>query len=118
MIMMRVPLFGLMAIAAAAMLAPAQQASAGERDFRDHPKSSYYRGDRGPQVRGYSQRRGGYSYTYEDTVNTYGNPQYGISNIYRDPAIERLQSPAGPFDHGFFFDSANTRNGGNSPYLQ
>lgn len=85
-----------------------------------HPKSSYYR-HRGasPQVRGYVIRRGGYSYNYSDSVNTYGSSRtlYGSTPLYRDPMIER-QSPAGPFDHGFFFDSAIGPHGGQSPYMQ
>jgi hypothetical protein len=107
--MKRMPIVGLLALATVSALSFFHEVSAGERE---------YRRDRGTQVRGYSERRGGYSYTYQDTINTYGNPQYGHNNVYRDPAIEqRLQSPAGPFDHGFFFDSGITRNGGNSPYL-
>lgn len=33
-----------------------------------------------------------------------------------DPAINR-QTPGGPFDSGFFFDSGIGRNGGQSPYM-
>ena len=98
-----------------------QGASAGERkssysESGEHPKARYYRG--GPRVRGYAARRGGYSYTYADTIDTYGNPrtQYGGSNLYRDPMLDQ-QTNAGPFDHGFFFDSAITPRGGNSPYM-
>jgi hypothetical protein len=35
---------------------------------------------------------------------------------YIDPHINK-QSPGGPFDSGFFFDSAIGRNGGDSPYM-
>jgi hypothetical protein len=35
---------------------------------------------------------------------------------YIDPRINK-QSPGGPFDSGFFFDSGIGRNGGDSPYL-
>ena len=45
-----------------------------------HPASGYYRSGtrqrsvRGPQVRGFAQRRvGGYSYFRSDTINTYGD---------------------------------------------
>lgn len=74
---------------------------------------------RGPQVRGYRSRRGGYSYTPNDVANTYndGRTRYGSNNSYRDPFLDR-QSPAGPFDHGFFFDSATAPRGGDSPYMQ
>jgi hypothetical protein len=27
------------------------------------------------------------------------------------------QTPGGPFDHGFFFDSAMGMRGGNAPYM-
>ena len=35
---------------------------------------------------------------------------------YIDPTINR-QTPGGPFDSGFFFDSGIGRNGGQSPYM-
>ena len=37
----------------------------------DRSKASTYR--KAPQVKGYTARRGGYSYSYEDTINTYGD---------------------------------------------
>ncbi len=67
-----------------------------------HPKSSYYR--RGPRVRGYVQRRGGYSFFYPDIINTYG----GFRTVYGSgltPEHPQYQRQGGPFDHGFFFDS-------------
>ncbi len=81
-----------------------------------HAKSSYYR--RGPQVRGYVKRRGGYSYTKEDTINTYGDSRgrFGAANSLRDPSLD-MQTRAGPFDHGFFFNTPMGRNGGDSPYM-
>jgi hypothetical protein len=117
--MSRCPLLAaLLGIAAFAVAAPAE---AGGRawaryDGGAHPKSSYYRG--APQVRGYVARRGGYSYTYEDAINTYGDARgrYGAANSLRDPGLGR-QTPAGPFDHGFFFDSGVAPNGGQSPYM-
>ncbi len=80
-----------------------------------HPKSSYYRGTR---VKGYVARRGGYSYSQQDTINTYGDSrgQYGSASSLRDPAFDR-QTSAGPFDHGFFFDSGIEPRGGDSPYM-
>lgn len=79
-------------------------------------KQSQYRD--GPQVKGYSERRGGYSYSYADSVNTYGNSRtkYGGASVYRDPNLDR-QTEAGPFDHGFFFDSSMGSHGGDSPYM-
>lgn len=71
------------------------------------------------QVRGFRARRGGYSYKANDVVNTYGNNRslFGSVNAYRDPFTDR-QTTAGPFDHGWFFDSAVAPRGGDSPYLQ
>lgn len=73
---------------------------------------------RGPKVRGYVARRGGYSYAPEDTINTYGDSRtvFGSTNSYRNYWEDR-QTPSGPFDNGFFFDSGIEPNGGNSPYL-
>lgn len=81
-----------------------------------HPKSPYYRG--GPRVKGFVARRGGYSYSAADSVNTYGDSRsnFGGASSYRDPFLDR-QSSSGPFDHGFFFDSGISPRGGNSPYL-
>jgi hypothetical protein len=66
------------------------------------------------QAKGYAIRRGhgGYSYSHADTINTYG----GGTAVYRDPMMDR-QTPGGPFDHGFFFDSAMGMRGGNAPYM-
>ncbi|MBA2125354.1 hypothetical protein DLM45_03830 [Hyphomicrobium methylovorum] len=72
------------------------------------------------QEEGYTVRRGpgGYSYNYSDSINTYGDSRsrYGAASSYRDPRLDR-QTPAGPFDHGFFFDSAIGTNGGDAPYM-
>jgi hypothetical protein len=70
-------------------------------------------------VRTYRGRRiGFYSYTYRDVINTYGmsRARYGSINSYRDPFVD-MQTPNGPFDHGFFFDSGMMPRGGNAPYL-
>jgi hypothetical protein len=80
----------------------------------NHPRSSYYH--RAPQVRGFIQRRGGYSFTRADLFNTYGDSRTsGATNSFRDPYVDR-QTSSGPFDHGFFFDSGIAPRGGNSPY--
>lgn len=64
------------------------------------------------------RRGGGYSYSYADSVNTYGDARsrYGGASVYRDPTLDR-QTPSGPFDHGFFFDSAVLPRGGEAPYM-
>ena len=41
---------------------------------------------------------------------------FALYGGYIDPRINK-QSPGGPFDSGFFFDSGIGRNGGDSPYL-
>ena len=90
------------------LLSAASTANAGsERSYR-----------KGPQVKGFVARRGGYSYGYADSINTYGNSRtvYGGASVYRDPMLDR-QTNAGPFDHGFFFDSGTGVHGGDSPYM-
>lgn len=81
-----------------------------------HPTSRHYRS--GARVKGYRARRGGYSYSYEDSINTYGDSRsnFGAASSLRDPMLDR-QSGAGPFDHGFFFDSGTMPHGGDSPYM-
>lgn len=95
------------------------EANAGSRGYRGegaHQASQYYRG--GPKVKGYVKRRGGYSYTYEDAINTYGdtNSVYGGTEGFSDPYVDR-QTKAGPFDHGYFFNNPTGPQGGTSPYM-
>lgn len=88
-------------------------------DGADHPKARYYHRKKGTRVYGYSARRGGYSYYPQDVINTYGLSRslYGSTNTWRNPQTD-LQSPGGPFDHGFFFsDGVGSVYGGNSPYM-
>lgn len=69
--------------------------------------------------RAHLDRRGGYSYSYADSVNTYGDSRtkYGSASVYRDPNLDK-QTSSGPFDHGFFFDSGvGSPYGGDSPYI-
>jgi hypothetical protein len=111
---------GLMTAAMSTVTAEAAErrsARTPETGIGTHPKSSYYR-SQGPKVRGYTARRGGYSYKAADTINTYGDSRtrFGGTNTFRDPMTDR-QSNAGPFDHGFFFDSGMGRMGGNAPYM-
>ncbi len=65
-------------------------------------------------------KRGGYSYNQADSINTYGDSRgkFGSANSLRDPSIDR-QTNAGPFDHGFFFESGigPGQHGGNAPFL-
>ena len=101
----------------AAVAGGAKKRSSASSSGGGHRASRYYR--RKPQVRGYrSRRRGGYSYSASDTINTYGDSRtiYGGANSYRFELYSR-QSRSGPFDHGFFFDSGIGLHGGDSPYL-
>ena len=81
-------------------------------------EQSSYRKHSGARVKGYTERRGGYSYSVPDTINTYGDSRslYGSTRAFRDPSMD-TQTNAGPFDHGFFFDSGIAPRGGDSPYM-
>jgi hypothetical protein len=68
----------------------------------------YYRKRRPMQVNIYARRRGGYSYSAADVVNTY--------RASPPPYADVRQTPSGPFDSGFFFDSGIGPRGGNAPY--
>jgi hypothetical protein len=56
------------------------------------------------------KRVGGYSYKYQDTIMSPSE-----AKRFWDPPS---QSISGPFDSGFFFDSAQRPNGGDAPYMQ
>ena len=76
-------------------------------------QASHHR--RKPQVRGYVARRGGYSYTQADIINTYGDSGHHVAPLqHRDP---KLQKQPQPFDSGFFYDSGILLGGGHSPYM-
>jgi hypothetical protein len=62
------------------------------------------------------RRKGGYSYNYGDSINTDARGKAGGSG-YSDPRLYR-QSPGGPFDSGFFFDSGvGSPYGGQAPFM-
>jgi hypothetical protein len=111
-------LIGLATAGIAVLVVSVEAAQAGDRKVRsrtveqgpqlnEHPNSRYYRGT-GPQVRGYVARRGGYSYSYNDSIIDYRD-----TSIHRDHRSWRGQ--AAPFDSDFFFDSGILRNN-SSPY--
>ena len=124
--MKRALLAGVALAFAALASSGADQAIAGEKrevrkasgEFR--PTGGYYGYGKAKraQVRGYVSRRGGYSYSGADSINTYGDSRslYGGTMMFRDWRFDR-QSISGPFDHGFFFDSGVRPRGGDSPYL-
>lgn len=99
----------ILALTAIALLAQPLAASAADDGVKAKAKSSSS-----------SARRGGYSYNQADSINTYGDSRgkYGSSNSLRDPALDR-QTNAGPFDHGFFYESGvgPGQHGGNAPFL-
>jgi len=103
---------GLVAMLAASISAPAFAQNGTVSPQGAHPKSGYYHGGRS------SRHRGGYSYKYEDAINTYGDSlgRYGSADSLRDQQFGR-QTETGPFDHGFFFDSGTAPHGGDSPYM-
>ena len=109
----------LLVVAALALggLAFVASSSVDAGEYRSGAKSSYSKGK--AQVRGYSRRRGGYSYSYAESINTYGDARgrYGSASSFRDPMMDK-QTEFGPFDHGFFFDSGVAPRGGDAPYLQ
>ncbi len=85
------------------------------QESRDVRTSRLYR--RKPQVRSFVWRRGGYSYAWTDSINTYGDTQsrYSSGSTFRTYQFDR-QSIGGPFDSDFFFDSGISPRGGNSPF--
>ena len=113
-----------LAVAAAFALAVPASGSIAEAHERDgahgkkvHAGKSRLKHKRATRVRGFQARGGYYSYTDSDVINTYAGSRtlYGSTNFYRDPFSDR-QTTAGPFDHGFFFDSGLGPRGGDSPY--
>ena len=108
-----------MLLAPTAMPISAEAGWSGSKSKYAKSRRSKYSKRRRGQVRGYVARRGGYSYSANDVTNTEGSSRsrYGSVNSYRDPFVDR-QTIAGPFDHGWFFDSAIAPRGGDSPYMQ
>ena len=86
---------------------PVRQVEQGPQ-FNQHPNGAKYRGN-GTRVRGFVQRRGGYSYGYSDSITDYRD-----TSILRDR--QTMGRQGGPFDSDFFFESGTTRMN-NSPYL-
>jgi len=104
----------------AAMFVPVTPASAGDGVYnngRSQKRARQYRkprhAKRSPQVRGYAHHwSGDVCFDIPDPDERYLCQFAG----FIDPQIDK-QTPAGPFDSGFWFDSGMGRNGGDSPYL-
>ncbi len=106
------------AACAFALIAMAGPVQADDRkSMRSQAKGVVAKSRSKARVRGFVARGGYYSYSDSDVVNTYGGSRglFGSTNFYRDPFTDR-QTTAGPFDHGFFFDSGIGPRGGDSPY--
>ncbi|CAN1724357.1 conserved exported protein of unknown function [Hyphomicrobium sp. 1Nfss2.1] len=63
------------------------------------------------------RRKDGRTYAVEQGASPAEIARYfALYGGYIDPSINK-QSPGGPFDSGFFFDSGIGPNGGDSPYM-
>ncbi len=106
-------------LAAFAGFAVADGASAGETGDGIRKARTASSARRGTRVKGFAARSGGgYSYSYAQSVNTYGDSRgrYGGTPSFRDQGFG-MQTEGGPFDNGFFFSSGiGTPHGGDSPY--
>lgn len=90
-------------LGAAVVLAPVTPANAGDGV---HAKS-------GPRVKGHVHQWGpDHCYNLPDPDERYLCQFAG----FIDPQLDK-QTPAGPFDSGFWFDSGIGQNGGDSPYM-
>ena len=99
------------AIVACSGMGHAAERRAGGGVYTDpgNPKTRHYR-KRPLEVTIHRHRRtGGYSYGTSDVTSTYGRAP--------PPYLDVRQSPGGPFDSGFFFDSGISPRGGNSLYF-
>jgi hypothetical protein len=75
-----------------------------------------YQGNPKPKARRHVRRQG-----RQEAVEAGSSPAeiahyFQLYGGYIDPHINK-QSPGGPFDSGFFFDSGMGPNGGDSPYM-
>lgn len=84
-------------MAAGVSLASPSLAIAGDTSggITQHPQSDYYRGE--PQVRGFRQSVGGYSYSYED-----GLTDAREQSVFLDPELSNDANEPGPFSGDFF----------------
>jgi hypothetical protein len=99
--------------------APVTGASWIAQAYADGPRTAKARSKRhrAVKVRGFLQRGGYYSYIDNDVINTYAWPRglYSSTSAFRTPFTNQ-QSPAGPFDSGFFFDSGLGPPFNDAPY--
>lgn len=102
---------GVVALAASSAVAAEEVRSGRMLTTADGPSTPAARRKRPPiEVDIYApRRRGGYSFGVQDVTSTYNsrNPP---------PYAHVRQTPSGPFDSGFFFDSGIGPRGGDAPY--
>ena len=93
-----------LALGVVAVFAPITPAGAGEGAYSKP----------GPRVKGYTPHywHGNACFDLADPDERYLCQFAG----FIDPQLDK-QTPGGPFDSGFFFDSGMGQNGGNSPYM-
>ena len=73
--------------------------------------------DEAPKKKTARRSKGGRAYAVERGSSPEEIARYfALYGGYIDPYINK-QSPGGPFDSGFFFDSGIGPNGGDSPYM-
>jgi hypothetical protein len=85
--------------------------------YADGARKAKGKWKRAVRVKGYYYRGGYYSYTDADVIDTraWARSLFINRNPLRTPLSEQ-QSPAGPFDSGFFFDSGLGPMFNDSPY--
>jgi|RhiMetdeSRZDD1v2_1073273.scaffolds.fasta_scaffold174785_2 hypothetical protein len=111
----------LAAVAACTMVACTGLPAAGgfwtSKAYADGSRATKYRAKRAVRVRGFLVRGGYYSYSDPDAINSYAwnRSLFTSSSIFRTPLSDQ-QSPAGPFDSGFFFDSGLGPRFNDAPY--
>lgn len=104
-----------LALGAVAVFAPVTPVSAGDGVYANGHGQSGPRRQRkaGPRVKGYTHYwHGNACFDLADPDERYLCQFAG----FIDPQLDK-QTPAGPFDSGFFFDSGMGQNGGDSPYM-
>jgi hypothetical protein len=108
-------------LAAGAILAvtalPATDHLWSSKAYADGATAGRYKAKRGARVRGYLQRGGYYSYVDADVADSraWASSLFISQNRFRTPFTDQ-QSPAGPFDSGFFFDSGMGPRFNDTPY--
>ncbi|AHB47596.1 hypothetical protein W911_02915 [Hyphomicrobium nitrativorans NL23] len=101
--MKKLILLSLAAAAAALLTSVSMPEPATAQQAKSKAKNQALRGVVRP-----SPRRGGYSYSVPESIDT---------RKFTDPTIQ-AQTRNGPFDSGFFFSSPANPRGGDSPYMQ